>query len=63
MKNEGVCKGCTYRNPGTAYCTELRNTCNYCSVTGKSRLMKNVQTEWRAEMIFVSAIKQKREQR
>ena len=39
MKNVEICKGCKYfvRNEGLV---NLQNTCNYLSMTGKSRYIK-----------------------
>lgn len=39
MKDKGVCKGCVYNIPPSAYSKEQRNGCNFCDLTGKSRLV------------------------
>ena len=38
MKNKGVCKGCRYHRVTTPDVYE-KNTCCYCLVNGKSRLV------------------------
>jgi hypothetical protein len=42
MKDKGVCDGCKYRVTIAAN-VFLKNTCDYSGVTGKSRLVKEIE--------------------